>query len=78
MTTEDIFNFILTITIWHVFKIFILIALLIYMVYAFVVIRQVKIMTITFETGLEVPLRLISWLHLGLVIFIFLIALFVL
>lgn len=78
MTPENIFDFILTITIWHLFKIFILIGLLIYMVYAVVVIRQVKIMTTTFETGFEIPLRLISWLHLGLVILIFLVALFLL
>jgi len=78
MSTEQILNIILNISAFTIFKLFILLALLIYFVFAVLVVRQVKIMTDTFQTGFEWPLRLVSWLHLGLVILIFIIAILIL
>ncbi len=74
MTLPELLTIILHISLWQVLKIFILFALLIYFVFAIVVVRQVKIMTETFKTGFETTLRLISWLHLFLVLLIFLLA----
>jgi hypothetical protein len=78
MTFQDIFNFLTTITVWHLLKIFILMALLVYLVFSILVLRQVKIMTETFKTGFELPLRIISWVHLILVCLLIVIGLVVL
>lgn len=42
----------------------VLVGLSIYVVFAFVVIRQVQLMTKTLEVGFEAPIRFIAWLHL--------------
>ncbi len=73
MTIEEILQFLINnLSVWGVFKLLILFALALYLVFAVVVIRQVKLMTNTFKTGYETWLRSISWLHLILVIGIFL------
>jgi hypothetical protein len=68
---------IITITPWTILKLFVLLALSIYIVFAVVAIRQVQLMTSTFKTGFELPLKIISLLHLGLVIFIFIIVIII-
>ncbi len=78
MTYQDILDFVVKITIWHVLKFFILLALVVYLFFAIVVLRQVKIMTKTFETGFELPLRIISWIHLILVCILIIIGLVIL
>ena len=73
MTIEEILQLLINnFSVWTVLKLLILFALVIYLVFAVVVIRQVKLMTNTFKTGYETWLRIISWLHLILVIGIFL------
>lgn len=52
------------ISIWFVAKIFALFALVIYLVFALVVVRQVRLMTDTLEVGFELPIRILSYLHL--------------
>lgn len=59
-------------------KIFVLIALAIYIVFALVVVRQVKLMTSTIEVGFEFFIKLIAWAHLIFAIFIFITALIIL
>ena len=56
-------------------KIAYLVAILIYGVFALVLIKQVRIMTNTLEIELELPLKLISYLHLLAVVLVFLFAL---
>jgi len=46
------------------FEGFLLIGLLIYLVFALVVIRQTNQMTQTLEVGFESPIKALAWLHL--------------
>ena len=59
-------------SIWPVIKIFVLVFLVIYIVFAFVIIRQVQLMTATLELGFEKQLKFLAFLH-----FLFAIAVFV-
>ena len=43
-----------------------LIGLCVYSVFAFVVVRQVSLMTKTLEVGLETAIQIGAWVHLGL------------
>ncbi len=52
-------------SVWVVTKVFYLIAFLVYIVFAVVIVSQVKQMANTIVTGFEKPLALLSWLHLG-------------
>ena len=45
------------VTFWAIAKIFVIIALGLYLVFALVVIRQVQLMTDTVEMGFEIPLK---------------------
>ncbi len=57
-------DLILNISIWSVAKVFIIIALIIYLIFAIVVIRQVNSMTKVVSGQLNIPLRILSWVHL--------------
>jgi len=76
MTTDDFIQLIFSISLLSVFKLLILLSLALYFIFSLIVVRQVRIMTSTFQTGLEEVLQLISWLHLALVIIIFIVILF--
>lgn len=54
---------ILSFSIWPIIKIFILILLVLYIIFAFVVVRQVQLMTKTLEVGFESQLKFLSLLH---------------
>lgn len=56
-------------------KILYLIALLIYLAFAVIVIRQVNLMIKTLKNKIEFPLKLITWIHLLAVLIIFILAL---
>lgn len=68
----------LNIDIWAVAKIFVLIAMSIYIVFAFVIVRQSKIMTDTLELGLEKAIRTVALAHMLFAIGTFVIALIIL
>ncbi len=51
-------------SIYLVLKIFFIIGLLVYLIFALVVVRQVRIMNETLDVGLEGVLSLLSYLHL--------------
>jgi len=78
MTPDTILASLLTISPWTIFKLFILLSLFIFLIFALVVVKQVSIMTSTFRTGFEAPLKLISWLLFLLVAVIFILAIFLL
>ena len=59
-------------------KIFALIGLGIYIVFALVVVRQVGLMTATVEAGFGLLIKLIAWAHLIFAIFVFLTAMIIL
>lgn len=62
------------ITLLLIGKIFALLALAIYIVFALVIIRQVKLMTATIQAGFEGFIKLIAWAHLLFAIFVFITA----
>ena len=66
------------ISILGIAKIFVLFALGLYIVFAFVVIKQVSLMTRTVEVGLEGFIKLIAWAHLIFAVVVFFIALTIL
>jgi hypothetical protein len=68
----------LGISVWLIAKIFILFGLVIYFVFALVVVRQVQLMTETLAVGFETQLKILSYLHLAFAILVFLAALIVL
>ncbi len=69
---EDFVNNLLAIDIWGVGKLFVLVGLFIYLVFAFIVVRQVKLMTQVVSGIMTNSLRLISWFF-----FLFAIGIFV-
>ena len=60
--------------IWFLVKIIFLIGLIVYVVFAGVVVRQVYLMTRTISTGSEFFIKVIVWFHLIIAIGIFLLA----
>jgi hypothetical protein len=54
---------ILPLSIWPVIKIFVIILLAIYIVFAFVIVRQVQLMTDTLVIGFEKQLKFLAFLH---------------
>ena len=69
---------ILNIQIWQLAKIFVLFGLSIYIVFGFVVLRQVKLMNDTLQTEYENLLRIIAFFHFLFTIAIFIFALLIL
>jgi len=68
----------LKLSVWLLVKVLVLIALLIYLAFAGVVVRQVALMTRTLNDDSETTLKFIAWLHLGAAIFVFVLALLIL
>lgn len=71
METVNILNF----NFWIIIKILVLVALGLYIIFAFVVTRQVKVMTATLTLGFESVAKILAWIHLFFVIFVFFTAL---
>jgi len=64
--------------IWILVKTLTLILLGMYIIFAFVIVRQVKLMTSTLKLGSETLMKFLSYLHLVFAIFVFLAALIIL
>jgi hypothetical protein len=65
-------------SLWGVVKVMFLVGLGIYLVFALVMIRQVQLMANTLNGTLNLPLKLVAWVHLGIAIGVFLMGLVVL
>lgn len=66
------------VSVWLIAKVLVLIALAIYGIFAFVVLRQIQLMTDTLEVGFEAPIRMLGISHLALSLVIFVLALVIL
>lgn len=64
--------------VWGIAKIFVLIGLFIYIIFGFVIVRQVKLMTDTVQTGFEFMMKLLGYIHFLFAIAVFLFALIIL
>jgi len=69
---------ILGISVWLVVKIFAILAFLIYLLFALVIVRQVRLMTETIQVGFETPLKFLSYVHLTFAGVVLLLALIIL
>lgn len=59
-------------------KLLFLAGLGIYLAFAVIVVRQVGLMTRTLNGMLDLPIKLVAWVHLGIAVIVFLLALLVL
>lgn len=64
--------------IWILFKALSLVLLGMYLIFALVVVRQVKMMTDTLQLGFETPAKLLAYIHLAFAILVFLSAIIIL
>jgi hypothetical protein len=69
---EDLIATILKIDIWAIAKIFVLVGLAVYCVFAFIVVRQVKLMTVVVSGIMTAGLRFVSWIFFLFSLFVFL------
>ena len=63
---------------WILLKALALVILGVYLVFAFVIIRQVRLMTETLRLGFEKPAKFLSYVHLVFALFVFFAALIIL
>ncbi len=61
-------------SVWLIAKIFVLIALGLYIVFAAVIVKQVNLMIKTIKVGFEAPIKLVAWGHLLFALGIFVVA----
>lgn len=66
------------ITVWSILKVFIIIFMALYIIFALVVVRQVQLMTDTLEVGFEKQLRFVSFVHFLFAVAVLLFALIIL
>lgn len=77
MNPVDIAGLISSIQIWGVVKILFSFALLIYVVFAFLVVKQVNLMIETLQQ-VELPLKAVALIHLMIALFVFVLAILIL
>ncbi len=63
---------------WILIKALALVILGMYLVFAFVITRQVKLMISTLHLGFDAPVKILSYLHLAFAVLVFLAALIIL
>ena len=78
MPIENVFNSIVNIDLWFVVKMMVLLGMVLYLIFAGVVIRQVQLMSGSLNGTLDLPLRTIAWVHFGVAVAVFLFAVVVL
>jgi len=66
------------ISVWLIAKIFVLIALGLYIVFAGVIVKQVGLMIKTVEVGFEAPIKFVAWGHFLFAVGIFVLAIIIL
>ena len=71
-------NPIFGISIWLVVKIAALILLSMYLIFALILVRQIKLMTSTLNLGFETPIIMLGYIHLAFSVLVFLAALIIL
>jgi hypothetical protein len=78
MSPDQFVKLILSIQVWQIVKILVCLVLLFYTVFAFVIIRQVNLMTDTVKLSLEWLIKTVAFAHLVGAILILLIAILIL
>ncbi len=70
---NQVINFFINITAFDIIRLFILIILAAYIFFAFIIIRQVALMTKTLQIPINPFITLFGWFHLLLAIIVFLV-----
>ncbi|PJE67212.1 hypothetical protein COU95_03650 [Candidatus Shapirobacteria bacterium CG10_big_fil_rev_8_21_14_0_10_40_9] len=78
MTFDQILNFLLSIQIWTISKIIVCFALFLYIIFAVVVVRQVRLMTEAIDFSLDWFLKTVAMIHLLGAIVVLLLAIIIL
>ena len=78
MTFDKILNFLINIQIWTISKAIVCFALFLYIIFAVVVVRQVRLMTEAIDFSLDWFLKMVAMIHLLGAIFILLLAIIIL
>ena len=68
----------LSIQVWDIAKLFVSFTFLLYVIFALIIVRQVNLMAKTLIVPIDLPIKFIAWIHLGLAIFAFLLVLIIL
>lgn len=58
-----------------IFKVPLLLGMLFYLAFGVIVVRQVGLMSKTLEGPFNIPIKVVAWIHLGMIIGLFLIIL---
>ncbi len=58
-----------------IFKAFLLVGMLFYIAFGVIVVRQVSLMAKTLNGGFDPPIKVVAWIHLGMIVGLFLIIL---
>jgi len=66
------------ISVWLIAKIFVLVALGLYIIFAVVIVKQVGLMIKTVKVGFETPIKYVAWGHLLFAVGIFVLAIIIL
>ncbi|HCM82475.1 MAG: hypothetical protein UW37_C0007G0028 [Candidatus Gottesmanbacteria bacterium GW2011_GWA2_44_17] len=64
--------------VWLGMKLMMLVGLGIYIVFAFIIVRQEQLMSKTLEAASERIISILTWLHLGAAVVVFMLALLIL
>lgn len=80
MNSEQLIEFLtkLAANPWILLKILFLVAFLIYVAFAVIVVRQVNLMIKTLNGVLNLPLKMIAWIHLLAALIVFVLAVVIL
>lgn len=78
MTFDKILNFLINIQIWTISKAIVCFALFLYIIFAVVVVRQVRLMTEAIDFSLDWFLKMVAMIHLLGAIFVLLLAVIIL
>ncbi|MBI2010256.1 MAG: hypothetical protein HYS86_03735 [Candidatus Chisholmbacteria bacterium] len=68
---EDVFQFMLSIDVFDIIKLMVVLGLGFYLVFAVIVVRQVELMKRTLNGAIDVPLKILALVHLGVAFLVF-------
>ncbi len=74
----NILNFLFSISVWSWAKLLFLVGIGVYILFASLVIKQVELMRRTVSGGVNILLLGLAWIHLGVAVLVFLLALVIL
>jgi len=75
---EEFLQILITLDVWLLAKFFVLLALLAYIVFAFLILREAELMNKTLNGVFNAPIRVVALFHLIFALFVFILALVIL